>query len=375
MKETNPDPDDYEGEYNPLWEFYFYTINGQKLVTIDCNNANAQYQPNCWVVGENVYFKKKLLVSNGVYVVTDRLGTVRGNTQGEGFEYYPFGEERTNRPDGRDKFATYFRDGVGQDYAEQRYYNAGMGRFWSPDPGGIKTASASRPSSWNRYAYTEGDPVNYRDPTGTNREYPDFCDVYPDDPSCDPWYEPFSGWNSAGPDLLDPGTLPTLGGPYASKQTAATFARAVKREEDILSKNPDCAKLIGGSDNSTAGSVDTTIDNATWNVDLIPDSQSPGGVLPNTVAAATDSSTQTVTINVLGGFVTPTQTFQSLPGVSFDMLAPIEALVPGISVLDAQAFILLHETAHLTGALGPDRNDQAIADAFNTKIAQDCFHQ
>jgi RHS repeat-associated protein len=199
MKETNPDPDDYEGEYNPLWEFYFYTINGQKLVTIDCNNANAQYQPNCWVVGENVYFKKKLLVSNGVYVVTDRLGTVRGNTQGEGFEYYPFGEERTNRPDGRDKFATYFRDGVGQDYAEQRYHNAGMGRFWSPDPGGIKTADPTDPGSWNRYGYVSGDPINYLDPVGTNRvdPQPTFCDVYPDDPSCDPWYEPFQGKSGA----------------------------------------------------------------------------------------------------------------------------------------------------------------------------------
>jgi RHS repeat-associated protein len=166
MKETNPDPYGYEGDWNPLWEFYFYTINGQKLVTIDCNNPNANYQPNCWVVGENVYFKKKLLVSNGVYVATDRLGTVRGNTQGEGFEFYPFGEERTNKPDGRDKFATYFRDGVGQDYAEQRYYNAGMGRFWTVDPGRLKTANPSHPSSWNRYAYVEGDPVNFADPHG-----------------------------------------------------------------------------------------------------------------------------------------------------------------------------------------------------------------
>jgi RHS repeat-associated protein len=157
---------DYEGEWNPLWEFYFYAINGQRLVMIDCNNPNANYQPNCWVVGENVHFGKRLLVSNGVYVATDRLGTVRANTQGESFAYYPFGEERTNRPDGRDKFATYFRDGVGQDYARQRYYNASLGRFWSVDPGGIKTAHPSNPTSWNRYAYVNGDPINFNDPRG-----------------------------------------------------------------------------------------------------------------------------------------------------------------------------------------------------------------
>ena len=169
MKETNPDPGNYEGLNNPFWEFYFYTITGQRLVTIDCNNANAQGQPNCWTVGENVYFGSKMLVSNGMYVVTDRLGTVRANSLGlqhESFAYYPYGEERTNTVDSRDKFATYFRDAPGLDYADQRYYNAGLGRFWSPDPGGIRTANRLRPSSWNRYTYVEGDPVNFADPTG-----------------------------------------------------------------------------------------------------------------------------------------------------------------------------------------------------------------
>jgi len=78
----------------------------------------------------------------------------------------------------------------------QRYYSAGMGRFWSPDPAGIKTADPTDSGSWNRYAYVSGDPVNYLDSTGWNREGPEdpqptFCDVYPDDPSCDPWFEPF----------------------------------------------------------------------------------------------------------------------------------------------------------------------------------------
>ncbi|MGA3242966.1 MAG: RHS repeat-associated core domain-containing protein, partial [Bryobacteraceae bacterium] len=69
-------------------------------------------------------------------------------------------------PDGREKFATYMRDGFGQDYADQRYYNANMGAFWSPDPGGIWTANARSPLSWNRYTYVNGDPVNHRDRHG-----------------------------------------------------------------------------------------------------------------------------------------------------------------------------------------------------------------
>jgi hypothetical protein len=51
------------------------------------------------------------------------------------------------------------------DYAQLRYYDQ-AGTFFSPDPGGIKTADPSRPSSWNRYTYTEGDPVNFADPQG-----------------------------------------------------------------------------------------------------------------------------------------------------------------------------------------------------------------
>jgi RHS repeat-associated protein len=100
--------------------------------------------------------------------------------------YYPYGQERPQSngqttPNGTDKFATYFRDAVGQDYADQRYYNQ-AGRFFSPDPGGIATADSSNPGSWNRYSYASGDPVNRHDPHGTED-----CDpTDPDDPCYDP---------------------------------------------------------------------------------------------------------------------------------------------------------------------------------------------
>jgi RHS repeat-associated protein len=54
----------------------------------------------------------------------------------------------------------------GQDYAMQRYYSGSTGAFWTPDPGGIKTADSISPNSWNRYAYVNGDPVNKLDPSG-----------------------------------------------------------------------------------------------------------------------------------------------------------------------------------------------------------------
>jgi RHS repeat-associated protein len=172
---------------DPTYNYNFYGITGQKLVTLTCNGSNYPGYPTC-EISQNAYFGKKLIVSGGVNVVTDRLGSVRANSQGESFAYYPYGEERTSTVDSRDKFATYFRDMVGQDYADQRHYGSGTGRFMTADPGRIKTAVASRPSSWNRYAYANGDPVNFNDPHGKiacDPDEDDSCDADDDDDSND----------------------------------------------------------------------------------------------------------------------------------------------------------------------------------------------
>jgi RHS repeat-associated protein len=103
---------------------------------------------------EDVYFGGKRLQA------TDRLGSVGG-----GGRYYPYGEERSATAEGTDKFATYHRDGTGFDYADQRYYSAKFGRFLTSDPY-VASGGPAAPKSWNRYAYVEGDPVNYLDPRG-----------------------------------------------------------------------------------------------------------------------------------------------------------------------------------------------------------------
>jgi RHS repeat-associated protein len=86
-------------------------------------------------------------------------------------KYFPYGEDRTsptpaNPPNGQEKFATYTRDAeTGLDYAHQRYYTAGLGRFMTPDPYSA-SAGLGVPQSFNRYAYTDGDPVTFNDRTG-----------------------------------------------------------------------------------------------------------------------------------------------------------------------------------------------------------------
>ena len=64
------------------------------------------------------------------------------------------------------RVASDTRDSIsGMDYAVNRYHMPGNGRFSSPDPyagsGGVVD-----PSSWNRYAYAGGDPIDGNDPFG-----------------------------------------------------------------------------------------------------------------------------------------------------------------------------------------------------------------
>ena len=93
---------------------------------------------------------------------------------GSGLRTIRMGRSGGRAADGREKFGTYTRDSVGQDYADQRYYAVGTGRFNVPDPYQA-SAGAEDPGSWNRYAYVGGDPINYLDPSGLNAQRPGYC--------------------------------------------------------------------------------------------------------------------------------------------------------------------------------------------------------
>ncbi|HLH43877.1 MAG TPA: RHS repeat-associated core domain-containing protein, partial [Bryobacteraceae bacterium] len=65
---------------------------------------------------------------------------------------------------------------TGLDYADQRYYQPGMGRFLTADPYMANNGGSGEPSdpgSWNRFAYVGGDPVNLTDPDGRFAHCPD----------------------------------------------------------------------------------------------------------------------------------------------------------------------------------------------------------
>ena len=153
----------YSIDNRRVWDgsyIYYYGPGGRLLGKYQVVSGGFQrYSASIW-------FDSKLIRENNVWVVQDRTGSVRANGNGERFNYYPYGQEMQPTTDQRTKFGTYFRDGNGVDYADQRYYANAMGRFLTPDPGGIRTANPKIPTSWNRYAYTNGDPVNHSDPRG-----------------------------------------------------------------------------------------------------------------------------------------------------------------------------------------------------------------
>ena len=108
-------------------------------------------------------------------------------------KYFPWGQERPSATqDGKEKFATYFRDSeTGLDYANNRYHQPGMGRFMAPDR---TNGSLRDPGSLNKYAYASGDPINGYDPSGR-----DTCYVNGDPTPCQ--------WEPADGALPDPASI------------------------------------------------------------------------------------------------------------------------------------------------------------------------
>jgi RHS repeat-associated protein len=105
------------------------------------------------------------------YYLSDRL-SVRmtldssGNVLGRQ-AHFPFGEDfGESGTQEKHHFTMYERDGEsGTDYAVNRQYTPGLGRFNRPDTV-ASTGKKESPQAWNRYTYTTGDPINQKDPWG-----------------------------------------------------------------------------------------------------------------------------------------------------------------------------------------------------------------
>ena len=114
--------------------------------------------------------------NNGVYWAhqdpvnkSQRLTDVSGNIVA-GIELDPWGAETNRSWNGSmqpHRFATYERNWTGDESLFRRYHGW-WSRFAHPDPYD-GSYNFSDPQSFNRYAYTKNEPVNFVDPSNAKR--------------------------------------------------------------------------------------------------------------------------------------------------------------------------------------------------------------
>lgn len=132
-------------------------------------------------------------------------------------------------------FTTYIRDANGGQDAMARRYSIG-GRFSQPDPYG-GSYDFSDPQSFNRYAYTKNDPINFLDPTGLMCQVFSFegtiqwvCDLAGWDPLL---FDPFGGYNGTG------GKGGGTGGGTAGKEPQKPAPKPADNQQNEFN---DCAR-------------------------------------------------------------------------------------------------------------------------------------
>jgi RHS repeat-associated protein len=348
---------------NTTCEIYFYGVTGQKLETYSCSYTGGGFVSS--LEGINIYFGKKLLQSKGAWVVTDKLGTVRANASLGAINYFPYGEERTSTANGVEKFGTYTRDAVGQDYAQQRYYNSSVGAFWTPDSGGIKTANPRNPLSWNRYAYTKGNPINRFDPSGRIDCDPDdndgcYCDDDPDGDGCtcsDDGSECDSGGGSDPAPQKPAKPQKPLHVTNVSK-SGSNYSKVVSTLQWIAANiDPTCLAFLQSGGGNLATSVNDLTDNS-----LLAVANFTSTIAAFTGIGGTDlpAGTAAIVVNNAGAF--------------FNSGFTVDGGQYTGGTVQADVFIMLHELGHLLNANGfqSDYGNSKAGQSNDNLISTNC---
>jgi RHS repeat-associated protein len=184
---------------------FLYSADDERVVQLDCETAGCGVEDakHTWTLRgtgarvlrsythvpgsdwtwENDYVHRGAktiasLSAGGVLQLhPDHLGTPRQITRSTGAQeslhgYYPFGQEATGAAQDNIplKFTGHERDFNDNrpkgavDYMHARHCSPNVGRFLSVDPTG--SPRSRYPQSWNKYIYSEGNPLKYIDPDG-----------------------------------------------------------------------------------------------------------------------------------------------------------------------------------------------------------------
>ncbi|HEX4441751.1 MAG TPA: RHS repeat-associated core domain-containing protein, partial [Thermoanaerobaculia bacterium] len=164
--------------YHPVPRGTTYTWRDERgrVVTEASGGLTGASTASLSIARDNV-FLGNLLVASYVasppgwqYTVSDHLGSPRAAFDQSGqlvetHKYWPYGEDTAGAaPSQRISFCLMERDGeAARFYDHARTHDYGLGRFLSPDSVGGRPEN---PQSWNRYAYTLGNPLKHVDPDG-----------------------------------------------------------------------------------------------------------------------------------------------------------------------------------------------------------------
>jgi RHS repeat-associated protein len=132
------------------------------------NGSSGALQVAYWYGGGRLFKKTgtttQVFLSDqlSVRLMLSDIGAVAGRQA-----HLPFGEDfAENGTQQKQHFTSYERDSEsGTDYAINRQYSPGIGRFNRPDPY-RKSCDIKNPQTLNRYAYSKNDAINKMDPLG-----------------------------------------------------------------------------------------------------------------------------------------------------------------------------------------------------------------
>jgi RHS repeat-associated protein len=96
------------------------------------------------------------------------MRTLQSGAEAEDILFYPWGDVWEVQGSGGYNFANMpYRDvTTSTDITTARFISPNFGRWFSPDPIGVKAVHPDDPQTWNMYAYVRNNPTTNTDPTG-----------------------------------------------------------------------------------------------------------------------------------------------------------------------------------------------------------------